>query len=340
MQVFSWMVFFVSFIIVSPHAVAFEPLDGWLIATEPCSGGATIRGASDTVLEPDRAYPMIGANKTNATHFQVTTTGGPKWVPVSCGIHVIPADRRTASGGAGTSDAGGSCSALPDLSTGVPHGEDYLLALSWQPGFCETKGPGGPEECRTQTPDRPDATSLALHGLWPQPNGTFYCGLSSADARAVKAAKRSCLPEVALTDRTRSELARVMPGATSELDRHEWAKHGLCYSETAEEYFAESVALVDQINATVVSLVFADHIGRELSLARVRQAFDEAFGASAGERVQLGCRKVGDRWLIVDVWVELKGEITTDRPISELILAAPTVVSKCDGGIVDPPGFE
>lgn len=336
---------FVVWLGLSP-AAAFEPLDGWLIATEACAGGTGIRGSADTTLVVDRAYPMIGANKAAATHYQVTTADGPKWVAVSCGIHAVRADGSGGTGGSPGGSPGGSggvdrgCPVLPDLSVGRPQGDHNLLALSWQPGFCETKGPGGPQECRTQTPDRPDATSLALHGLWPQPNGTFYCGLSASQEKAVKDAKRSCLPEVALSARTRTELSRVMPGATSALDRYEWAKHGLCYSTTAEEYFAESVSLVDQINATGVATLFADHIGQELSLARIREAFDAAFGAGAGERVQIGCRKVGDRLLIVDVWVELKGEITPDRPIAELILAAPTVSSRCDGGIVDRAGFE
>lgn len=323
---------------VSP-AVAFEPLDGWLIATEACGGDTTIRGPADTTLAVDRAYPMIGANKAAATHFQISTADGPRWVAVSCGIHAVRADGSGGAGGGTGGGAGGAdpgCPVLPDLSTGHPQGDRNLLALIWQPGFCETKGPSGPAECRTQTADRPDATSLALHGLWPQPNGTFYCGLSASQARAVKNAERSCLPEVALSEPTRTELSRVMPDATSGLDRHEWAKHGLCYSATAEEYFAESVSLVDQINATGVATLFADHIGQELSLARIR----EAFGAGAGERVQIGCKMVGDRLLIVDVWVELKGEITPDRPIADLILAAPTVSSRCDGGIVDRAGFE
>ena len=44
-------------------------------------------------------------------------------------------------------------------------GDDYVLAASWQPSFCETKP--DKDECESQTGDRFDATHFAIHGLWP-----------------------------------------------------------------------------------------------------------------------------------------------------------------------------
>src|SRR3546814_10932851 len=51
----------------------------------------------------------------------------------------------------------------------------FVLAVSWQPAFCETR-PAKPE-CVTQDEDRFDASHFALHGLWPQPRGNVYCGV-------------------------------------------------------------------------------------------------------------------------------------------------------------------
>src|SRR3546814_1497468 len=42
----------------------------------------------------------------------------------------------------------------------------FVLAVSWQPAFCETR-PAKPE-CVTQDEDRFDASHFALHGLWPR----------------------------------------------------------------------------------------------------------------------------------------------------------------------------
>jgi len=49
---------------------------------------------------------------------------------------------------------------------------EYVLAVSWQPAFCETR-PRLPE-CRSQTADRFDATNFTLHGLWPRPRSRAY----------------------------------------------------------------------------------------------------------------------------------------------------------------------
>src|SRR3546814_5265076 len=51
----------------------------------------------------------------------------------------------------------------------------FVLAVSWQPAFCETR-PAKPE-CVTQDEDRFDASHFALHGLWPQPRGNVSCGV-------------------------------------------------------------------------------------------------------------------------------------------------------------------
>ncbi|MFM8445148.1 MAG: hypothetical protein ACKN9W_17645, partial [Methylococcus sp.] len=53
-----------------------------------------------------------------------------------------------------------------------------LLALSWQPAFCERQA--AKPECRDQTAGRFDADHLSLHGLWPQPQGLEDC---QVDAR-------------------------------------------------------------------------------------------------------------------------------------------------------------
>ena len=39
-----------------------------------------------------------------------------------------------------------------------------------------------------------------------------------------------------LTEATRADLDLVMPGTQSDLERHEWFKHGTCYSDTPEEF--------------------------------------------------------------------------------------------------------
>ena len=74
-----------------------------------------------------------------------------------------------------------------------------------------------------------------------------------------------------------------MPGTKSDLQRHEWIKHGTCYSDTPEEYYVEALQLMNQLNASPVRVLFAKGIGEFVTADKVRAAFDEAFGAGAGD---------------------------------------------------------
>ena len=57
----------------------------------------------------------------------------------------------------------------------------YVLALSWQPAFCE--GRPDKSECRTQTQNRFDANNFVLHGLWPNQRMTLSISLAIAMSR-------------------------------------------------------------------------------------------------------------------------------------------------------------
>ena len=219
-----------------------------------------------------------------------------------------------------------------------PGDRALLLAVSWQPAFCETRP--GKLECKSQTAARFDATHFALHGLWPQPRGTDYCGVAPEPRRSDKEGRWADLPALDLSAETRTELKRVMPGTRSFLHRHEWIKHGSCYAEAAERYFRDSLALMDGLNRSGVRGLFADNIGRRISADQVRAAFAAAFGAGAGRRVKLVCGQDGARHLIVELRINLMGPVTPARGLAALIGAAPEVGPGCAAGMVDPAGLQ
>lgn len=99
-------------------------------------------------------------------------------------------------------------------------GHDYwVLALSWQPGWCAVEGHArGAEGCR-----RP-GLGWTLHGLWPQRERGWpsWCeparpGPSAAEVRA---------------------MADVMGSTT--LAAHQWRKHGSCSGLSGSDYLALS----------------------------------------------------------------------------------------------------
>jgi len=212
----------------------------------------------------------------------------------------------------------------------------YVLAISWQPAFCE--GHASRDECTTQTADRFDASHFALHGLWPQ--RVDYCGVDRDIQFADKDGNWSALPALQLTDATRQKLAQMMPGTQSLLDRHEWIKHGTCYGEEPEPYFADALAMLEAVNASAVRELFAGSIGKELTQQQVRAAFDTAFGKGAGERVRLACERDGGRTVISELTIGLTGEITGPKDYKRLTLAARPTYAGCDKGIVDAVGLQ
>lgn len=214
----------------------------------------------------------------------------------------------------------------------------YVLAISWQPAFCETRPDR--QECRSQTRDRFDAGNFALHGLWPQPRSRDYCGVDARTVRLDEVGDWDLLPEPDISAALRAELQVMMPGSQSSLDRHEWIAHGTCYDGDAEAYFGDSLDLLDAVNESAVGTLFASSVGQRVTQREVRAAFDRAFGPGAGDRVRLSCVNDGNRRLIDELTIGLTGRPEGPDSFADLILAARPTDGGCDGGVVDAVGLQ
>jgi ribonuclease T2 len=316
---------------LSEDVLAEVALDGSFVAGANCSAFQSIKKQSNPVaLEAGHTYQIVAANKEAASHYLIVVPGAtPKrrWAPVGCGTRT-----------GGTTGGGTSAPNTSDQATSGPQRTKYVLSASWQPGFCETK----PDkvECKTQTADRFDASHLALHGLWPQPRNQSYCKVDRADIEDDKAGRWGDLPEVTLQGTTREELDKVMPGTQSQLERHEWIKHGTCYGVPMDEYFADALGVMQALNGSAVQQLFASHIGQFLSYDDISKAFDQSFGAGAGARVRMQCVRDNGRLIISELTIGLNGDITPQSSLADLIAAAPPTKTECPGGIVDAVGAQ
>ncbi|MGJ4854807.1 ribonuclease T [Labrys sp. La1] len=323
----------VSILVPFAPVKADETMAGTFTAREACAALQSIRkqtNPGNVKLVPAQSYRLLAGNKPQPTFYRVEVEDAQpaqRWVPVSCG-EVKAAD--------GSAIAPGAAKTGPVTSAG---GASYVFAISWQAAFCE----GLPEktECRTQTVDRYDASHFTLHGLWPQPRGNAYCGVAQRDVEADKAHRWEDLPAPQLEPATLTALEKAMPGTASFLDRHEWIEHGTCFFEkSADAYFRRSVALIGEINASPVQKLFADNIGKEIDTGEIRSAFDQGFGAGAGERVRFACKRAGNRRIIVEMTIGLRGEVKDGAKLTDLIAAASPTDQGCKSGIVDPVGLQ
>ena len=223
----------------------------------------------------------------------------------------------------------------PEQTSGTMMSGDFVLALSWEPAFCETR-PRVPE-CRSQSADGLDARQFSLHGLWPE---DVYCGVDANTRRDDEKHDWEELPPVTLSAALRERLDAAMPGTQSALDRHEWIKHGTCSGGDMDAYYAASLALTDAVNASSLPALFTANLGNSLAAARIADAFDADFGAGTGARVSLECVTDGSRRLISGIRIALSGTIGTDPDLGALAAGAATRSGDCNGGVVDPAGLQ
>ncbi|WP_127599026.1 ribonuclease T2 family protein [Nitratireductor alexandrii] len=312
-------------------------LDGRFVADRACPATPSIRkkaNPGNVRTRAGQAYAALAANRADPTHYLVLMPGAAperRWVRAGCG--------RLVQGEAGRRGDGTTAAARERAQ--APRRTRHVLAVNWQPGFCETRP--SVRECRTQTAARFDASHFSLHGLWPQPPGTAYCGVPAALVERDKAGAWKTLPELGLQTKTLRELVTVMPGAASYLHRHEWIKHGACYGGDAETYYRRSLALMRALNGSEARAFFAARIGETVTAGEIRRAFDAAFGKGAGKRVRVVC--VDDpssgRRLIGEITIALSGALEPEARLGELIHAArPTGSSGCQKGIIDAAGLQ
>jgi ribonuclease T2 len=203
--------------------------------------------------------------------------------------------------------------------------DSYTFTMSWEPAFCE--GKPAAQECASQRPDRFDASNLALHGLWPDKNGdsahTYgYCGVASSDQSLDRAPTWCQLREPAYSDATHAALGIVMPGVNSCLDHHEWTKHGTCSGLTADAYFAEAAALVQQVAATSFGQYLKAHAGQTVDSSAVVAAFEQDFGVGSGSKLTLNCTSVRGASALLEVRVHLPTPLQPASQLAAMLLDA------------------
>lgn len=280
-------------------------------------------GAQISAGESYTAFEANKADEPDWYHIRVSSANPvERWVSADCGSF-------QASGNGGGGTGGGRC----DIAG---QSDGYVLALSWQPAFCESK-PDKPE-CSVNDPTVYQARNFTLHGLWPNKSA---CGTKYGYCGEVKRQpQRFCdYPEVPLDAATRNALAQVMPsvGAGSCLERHEWHRHGTCQTERSDDqYFDLAADLTRQFNESGMAYFMNRRIGQEVRTEEFLARLAAVLGSGARERVTLGCKD----GLLVDVQINLSADIRSGADLDALISrGAPKGGSTCgDGFRVDPIG--
>lgn len=212
----------------------------------------------------------------------------------------------------------------------------YVLALSWEPAFCATHG--NKPECRALDAGDFAASNLVLHGLWPNAASgkePAYCGIGASERAADEAGQWCDLPDPGADEQTQGDLQRLMPGAESCLDRHEWVKHGTCSGLDGDAYFDAAGRLTEAFQWTELASILRDGMGREIPLYRLIGAFERDFGDGAAAALTVTCRRAGGRAYLAEIRVALRPE-AIDKPLAgdSLFLQGDLPHGDCPGKVI------
>ena len=327
---------FLATLALTTSAMAQVKLQGQFLATQVCPALLSIKKGTnpgDVSITTGTSYRLLGKNKDVATHYWIEVPGanpGQRWVALNCGT-TDAADAAASTSGAAVDTPQGTVKPKPNPKGPKDGKPFYVLALSWEPAFCEKMK--GKAECKNESAASYEASHFSLHGLWPQPRRNVFCGVDRATAALDDQHQWEQLPAPQMSADTKTALDKVMPGTQSVLERHEWIKHGTCYpGGNAETYFKDAVRLTTDVTTSVVQTFIAANIGKTIKTSDLRAKFDEAYGKGAGDRVRVSCSPDG---LISELTIGLKGDISSGTKLSDLIAASDPTDAGCPAGVID-----
>lgn len=191
-----------------------------------------------------------------------------------------------------------SAQAQPLRPTQYGDFDRYVLALSWQTGFCQSMADRNrkePDECRLQKERASKTDFLTVHGLWPGlPKSIASRGVDERrwmrfgcatrpipNMPEAKASRKCSAAETGLSLSGAAKLNSVMPGAggNSCLERYEYAKHGVCFGFDPDAYFGTMVRMNQEVKSSALGKFLAQSYGETVS----RGAFDKAVAAAWGK---------------------------------------------------------
>lgn len=186
--------------------------------------------------------------------------------------------------------------------------DTYVLALSWQTGFCQSmveRHRNEPAECKTQREEADKRAFLTVHGLWPGlPKSVSSRGVDAKrwmrygcatrpvpNMPEARGSRKCSAPETGLSVEMASRLSGVMPGAGGKscLERYEFAKHGACFGFDPNAYFGTMVRLNSEFKESAFGRFLAQNYGKIVSRKAFDKALEQSWGYAAAKAVRLTC---------------------------------------------------
>ena len=251
-------------------------VEGTFTISKSCQAYQSIRkktNPGNISVQPGKDYEAISVNKEEWDWVQLKLPGATppvRWVEKHCGN----ADFTAAA----------TKSFLTQPSCKIANQYDsYVLAVTWQPGFCEHASYKGQKpECKAINSGKRKISNLTLHGLWPNRS---QCGINYGYCNNQNAMQ--------LSGATVEHISPWMPNFFYQTDfgEYQWKKHGTCQARSDDDYFKTAVSLVQQVDASIIGRYIKENIGQTISTELFRNTLISSLGVNATNKLQLSCSK-------------------------------------------------
>jgi ribonuclease T2 len=294
---------------------ASESASGSFTATKSCeafSSFAKRANPGEVKITAGASYTVHEINKTDYDWLRINVPGAQpslRWVQRECGTPALEESSRQAN----RSEAAGPMCSLPNQQ------DSYVLAITWQPGFCEhARYNGKKPECDAMNSGALEARTLSLHGLWPNKQ---ECGVQYG----------SCSGKpFELSKDTIEKIAPWMPNFFYErsFGAYEWNKHGKCQSLAPDDYFIKAVSAVRVVNESEVGKIVLGNTGKTIKVNDFFERVQKRYGDKVANTIQLVC--VQHKYL-QEIRVSLALDFVTDRDLPQLVANARPAQSRTAG---------
>lgn len=207
--------------------------------------------------------------------------------------------------------------------------DTYVLALSWQTGFCQNmheRNRNEPDECKVQHEQADKRAFLTVHGLWAGlPKSVASRGVDAKrwmrygcatrpvpNMTEVRGSRKCSAPETGMSVEIASKLSAVMPGAGGKscLERYEYAKHGACFGFDPNAYFDTMVRLNTEFKDSKFGEFLAQNYGKVVSRKAFNKALENSWGSDAVKAVKLTCN--GNPAYLTEMQISLGAKTIND----------------------------
>ncbi len=285
-----------------------------VIATNSCEAFNDLKHTKNyghILLKPNSSYEI--AREQNGNYYIKVPNANPlmRWVNKECFDNFKSDNKQNTA-----------LNSTKESNTNL----DSLLVTSWHNSFCETHS--NKKECKRDGGEYKN--HLVLHGLWPQPRSNVYCGVDKKIIALDKAKRWNALPKLNLKPEVIALMEKYMPGYKSNLHRHEYYKHGTCYSKDPNKYFLDALLLTKRVDETVGEYLRVN-IGKKVKEINIKRLAMRLIDKDIKNKIALKCK----RRVLSEIWVSIKGK---GSDLKKLIKGAKPIHSNCKEAIVDAPG--